>query len=165
MTRCPGARERERKCPLDFSSYPRPHCECLEVFFCVLRVTTAIISKHITTAIQRKFNKGQGFSQTENMVSGTEPITGYIRKKSAVYMRFWAHLDVAVSALTVSFFLTSQKNKSPGGVRWCLERLANLGTRILRKAMDAVTLKFLLSSNKVFHEMIYNIKYLGISSV
>lgn len=71
-----SAKEKERKCPLDLSSYPRLHCECWKGFFsCVLQVTTAIISRHITAVIHREFYKGQRDSQIASMVSGTEPIT------------------------------------------------------------------------------------------
>lgn len=88
MTRGRGAREGERKSPFDFSSYPS---EYLEAFFCVSKVTSAIISKHVTAVIHREFNKGQGVSQTQSMVSGMEPITGCTRKeKTAVDKRFSA---------------------------------------------------------------------------
>lgn len=47
----------------------------------ILRVTTAIISEHVTAVIYREFNKDQGASQTEsNIISGTEPVTGCIRQ-------------------------------------------------------------------------------------
>lgn len=71
-TRQLDARQGDSKSALDLISYPRPHGECLEVFFCVLKVTTAIISRHVTVVVHREFNKGQGVSQTESMVSGTE---------------------------------------------------------------------------------------------
>lgn len=115
-----SAKEKERKCPLDLSSYPRLHCECWKGFFsCVLQVTTAIISRHITAVIHREFYKGQRDSQTASMVSGTEPITAASGKeKQPIDRKFWAlRNDWAIpgcssSALTVSSFLTSKNKES-----------------------------------------------------
>lgn len=86
MSGCKGG---ERKSPLGVSHFPRPHWEWLEVLFCVFKVTTAIISKHITMVIHGELYKGQGVSWTESMASEIEPITGCIKEnKTTVDKRF-----------------------------------------------------------------------------